>query len=215
MSELHKLSYWEEIYKNEKKNYEESNIELEEWFEENCDKIINWIETNFKEQKNIAILDIGCGNGLFLYKLYEKGFVNLHGLDFSNTAIELSKKLFNNININLEVLDICNIEKEIHKSKLNKNYNLLNDKGTFDIFFMNNKENEYFKQISFFLQINTVFCITSCNACKEEILQIIKNFNDNNNYKFKLSLIDEISYETISFSGKTGQIITTLIFRCL
>ncbi|CRG99377.1 methyltransferase, putative [Plasmodium relictum] len=214
MSELHKLSYWEEIYRNEKKNYEESSIELGEWFEENCDKIINWIETNFKEQKNITVLDIGCGNGLFLHKLYEKGFFNLHGLDFSKTAIEIAQKLFNGTNIHLEVLDICNIEKEIHKSKLNKNYNLLNDKGTFDIFFMNKKENEYFKQVSFFLQINTVFCITSCNACKEEILQIINNFNENNS-KFKLSLIDEILYETISFSGKTGQIITTLIFRCL
>ncbi|KYN98454.1 methyltransferase, putative [Plasmodium reichenowi] len=215
-SELHKLSYWEEIYVNEKKNYEESNIELEEWFEENCDKIMNWIDNKFsqnEEKKNITILDIGCGNGLFLYKLYEKGFMNLYGFDFSSTAIELAKTIFENSPIYVEVMDICLIDKEIQNSKLNKNYNLINDKGTFDVFFMNNKTNEYFKQISYFLQANTFFCITSCNACKDELLQIINEFNKNN-LKIELVLIDEIFYETITYAGIKGQLITTLIFKC-
>ncbi|SOS78400.1 methyltransferase, putative [Plasmodium sp. gorilla clade G1] len=215
-SELHKLSYWEEIYINEKKNYEESNIELEEWFEENCDKIMNWIDNKFsqnEEKKNITILDIGCGNGLFLYKLYEKGFMNLYGFDFSSTAIELAKTIFQNSPIYVEVMDICLIDKEIQNSKLNKNYNLINDKGTFDVFFMNNKTNEYFKQISYFLQTNTFFCITSCNACKDELLQIINEFNKNN-LKSELVLIDEIFYETITYAGIKGQLITTLIFKC-
>lgn len=215
-SELHKLSYWEEIYINEKKNYEESNIELEEWFEENCDKIMNWIDNKFsqnEEKKNITILDIGCGNGLFLYKLYEKGFMNLYGFDFSSTAIELAKTIFENSPIYVEVMDICLIDKEIQNSKLNKNYNLINDKGTFDVFFMNNKTNEYFKQISYFLQTNTFFCITSCNASKDELLQIINEFNKNN-LKSELVLIDEIFYETITYAGIKGQLITTLIFKC-
>ncbi|KAI4839402.1 methyltransferase [Plasmodium brasilianum] len=216
-SKLHKLSYWEEVYKNELENYEESNIELEEWFEENCDKIINWIDKNFKEKKSISILDIGCGNGLFLHKLYNRGFLNLYGFDFSNSAIELAKKWFNINNANniyVQVLDICNIEKELNKnSKLMNDYKLLNDKGTFDIFFMNNKQNEYFKQISFFFRWHTLLCITSCNACKEEILYIINNFNKSCS-KFKLSLMDEIFYESITFSGRSGQIITTLIFKC-
>ncbi|SBT33873.1 methyltransferase, putative [Plasmodium ovale wallikeri] len=220
-SELDKLNYWEEVYKKEKENHEESNIELEEWFEENCSKIITWIENHFGEEKkkHVAVLDIGCGNGLFLHKLYKKGFLNLYGFDFSREAIELARKYFqknDDNNIYVEVLDICNIEKDVHSnSTLRRKYNLLNDKGTFDIFFMKNKQNEYFTHISFFLQVNTLFCITTCNACKEELLEIVTYFNKKNNSTIKLSLLDEIIYETITFAGKKGQIITTLIFKCL
>lgn len=213
MSDLHKLSYWEAIYKDEKNNYEESNIPLEEWFEENCAEIIDWIEKEFKNKKDVPILDIGCGNGLFLYKLHEKGFVNLYGMDYSSTAINLAKTFFNGINIYVEVLDIYHLETKIEKSKLNKKYGLLNDKGTFDIFFMNNEAQEYFKHISHLLHNNTIFIITSCNACKEELLHIIQQFNQTNE-KWNLSLIDEILYETISFGGKVGQLVTTLVFKC-
>ncbi|KEG01784.1 hypothetical protein YYE_03303 [Plasmodium vinckei vinckei] len=216
-SELHKLSYWEKIYTNEKDNYKELNIELEEWFEENCDKIINWIDNNFKENKNISILDIGSGNGLFLHKLYKKGFVNLYGFDFSKTAIDLARSFFEDNDMNniyVQVLDICNIRTELNlpDSKLARTYDLLNDKGTFDIFFMNNKQTEYFQQVSFFFKVNTLFSITSCNCCKEELLEIVNSFNQNSS-KIKLSVIDEILYETITFGGKTGQTITTLIFK--
>ncbi|GAW80230.1 methyltransferase [Plasmodium gonderi] len=250
-SNLHKLSYWEEVYQGEKENYDESNIVPEEWFEENCDKIINWVNNHFKEEekKNVSILDIGCGNGLFLHKLHQRGFKKLCGFDFSENAIELAKKFlsegdnnrnisscinnnsnhsnnhsngysingsnrYNNDETHIQVLDIYNIEKEINdKSKLKKKYDLLNDKGTFDIFFMNNKPYEYFKHVSFFFQVNTLFCLTSCNACKEELLNIVKKFNETNT-KFELSLYDEICYKTITFGGITGQIITTLIFLC-
>ncbi|VWU48883.1 methyltransferase, putative [Hepatocystis sp. ex Piliocolobus tephrosceles] len=216
-SDLHKLSYWENIYTNEKENYEESNVELEEWFEQNCDKIINYIDKKYMNNKNITILDIGCGNGLFLHKLYKKGFTNLYGFDFSNTAIKLAKQFFQcnkQKDIYVQVLDIYDIEKEIStNTKLMKQYDLINDKGTFDIFFMNNKQQDYFYQISFFLKTNTIFYITTCNACKEELLEIVKTFNKNSK-KNKLSFIDEILHETITFGGKVGQIITTLIFKC-
>ncbi|KJP88638.1 hypothetical protein AK88_01718 [Plasmodium fragile] len=241
-SELHKLSYWEEVYQGEKENYEEANIQPEEWFEENCDKIINWVSKHFSEEEKkeqVAILDIGCGNGLFLYKLRERGFPNLCGFDFSASAIELAKKLFggrgadgdeigdeksaadscmnraeNPTDVYVQVLDIYNIAQEVGPdSKLKKKYKLINDKGTFDIFFMNDKGQEYFTHVSFFFQVETLFCLTSCNACKEELLSIVNHFNQTNG-KFQLTLFDEIFYETITFGGVKGQIITTLIFTC-
>ncbi|EUD67989.1 hypothetical protein C922_01601 [Plasmodium inui San Antonio 1] len=229
-SELHKLSYWEEVYQGEKENYEEANIQPEEWFEENCDKIINWVSNHFSQQertKQVAILDVGCGNGLFLQKLRERGFDNLCGFDFSASAIELAKKLFRGrdgdsrmnrggdpTDVYVQVLDIYNIGAEVGKdSKLKKKYKLINDKGTFDIFFMNDKAQEYLTHVSFFFQVDTLFCLTSCNACKEELLTIVSNFN-RTNAEFRLTLFDEIRYETITFGGLKGQIITTLIFAC-
>lgn len=35
-----------------------------------------------------------------------------------------------------------------------------------------------------------------------------------NNLKSELVLIDEIFYETITYAGIKGQLITTLIFKC-
>lgn len=241
-SELHKLSYWEEVYQGEKENYEEENIQPEEWFEENCDKIINWVSNHFNDEekkKKVAILDVGCGNGLFLYKLRQRGFRNLCGFDFSASAIQLAEKLFggsgggngeesgggnhtdSRINrgedptdVYVQVLDIYNIADQVGEhSKLKRKYKLINDKGTFDIFFMNDKAKEYFSHVSFFFQADTLFCLTSCNACKEELLTIVGNFN-RTSAKFQLTLFDEIRYETITFGGVKGQIITTLIFAC-
>ncbi|SCN24499.1 Predicted AdoMet-dependent methyltransferase/Methyltransferase domain containing protein, putative [Plasmodium berghei] len=120
-SELHELSYWEKVYTNEKDNYKELNIELEEWFEENCDKIINWINNNFKENKNISILDIGSGNGLFLHKLYKKGFGNLYGFDFSKTAIDLARSFFEDNNMNNIYLQIIYLFEKKKKKKNEKN----------------------------------------------------------------------------------------------
>ncbi|ANQ07584.1 Protein-lysine N-methyltransferase PKH_071390 [Plasmodium coatneyi] len=229
-SELHKLSYWEEVYQGEKENYEEAKIQPEEWFEENCDKIINWVSNHFSEEEKkeqVSILDVGCGNGLFLHKLRQRGFGNLCGFDFSASAIDLAKKLFqddgtdnltnragHSSDVYVQVLDIYNIAKEIgENSKLKKKYKLINDKGTFDIFFMNEKAQEYFTHVSFFFQVDTLFCLTSCNACKEELLSIVNHFNETNG-KIRLTLFDEIRYETITFGGVKGQIITTLIFSC-
>ncbi|GAB65740.1 hypothetical protein PCYB_072420, partial [Plasmodium cynomolgi strain B] len=111
-------------------------------------------------------------------------------------------------------LDIYKIAEEIaDDSKLKKKYQLINDKGTFDIFFMNDKAQEYLTHVSFFFQVDTLFCLTSCNACKEELLSIVNHFN-RTNAKFRLTLFDEIRYETITFGGVKGQIITTLIFAC-
>ncbi len=37
------------------------------------------------------VLDVGCGNGVFLKDLYELGYTQLTGVDYSEPAIELCK----------------------------------------------------------------------------------------------------------------------------
>lgn len=44
------------------------------------------------ENKNIAMLDIGCGNGNILYALKLKGYTNLYGIDLDEDAVECCKK---------------------------------------------------------------------------------------------------------------------------
>ena len=55
--------------------------------------------------KNINILDIGCGNGYFLDRLKELGFSKLAGVDISNYLIDKSHRHFV-VDINTEKLPL-------------------------------------------------------------------------------------------------------------
>lgn len=39
------------------------------------------------------VLDVGTGNGAFLFKLAKKGYKNLKGIDYSDYSIKLSQKI--------------------------------------------------------------------------------------------------------------------------
>lgn len=45
------------------------------------------------EDKQARILDLGCGNGAFLYFLKREGYKNILGIDVSPEQIELAKKI--------------------------------------------------------------------------------------------------------------------------
>ncbi|MFA6119459.1 MAG: class I SAM-dependent methyltransferase [Parachlamydiales bacterium] len=52
---------------------------------------------HFPTNKNIRILDIGCGNGKYLNILNNKGYANAWGIDISQEQIELAKKNLSNV----------------------------------------------------------------------------------------------------------------------
>jgi 2-polyprenyl-3-methyl-5-hydroxy-6-metoxy-1,4-benzoquinol methylase len=45
------------------------------------------------EDREISILDLGCGHGTFLYFLKKEGYKNILGVDISREQIELAKKI--------------------------------------------------------------------------------------------------------------------------
>ena len=47
------------------------------------------------------ILDIGCGYGRILKELYDNGYTNLLGIDFSSEMIKLANSLYPYINFNI------------------------------------------------------------------------------------------------------------------
>ena len=53
----------------------------------------DWIPEN----KNIRILEVGCGNGHLLYFLKEQGYQSLHGVDISSQQVEIAKSLVNEV----------------------------------------------------------------------------------------------------------------------
>lgn len=44
------------------------------------------------ENKDAQIVDVGCGDGILLGYLYEEGFMNLYGIDYSAEGIERTKR---------------------------------------------------------------------------------------------------------------------------
>jgi len=60
--------------------------------------------------KNDTILDIGCGYGRTLDQLYEKGYNNLYGIDFSKNMIDRGKLQYPHLN--LECTDSKTLEYE-------------------------------------------------------------------------------------------------------
>lgn len=44
------------------------------------------------KDRNIAVLDIGCGDGSILYTLKENGYINLQGIDLDPDVVEYVKK---------------------------------------------------------------------------------------------------------------------------
>jgi 2-polyprenyl-3-methyl-5-hydroxy-6-metoxy-1,4-benzoquinol methylase len=54
--------------------------------------VLDMIDRYLTKKDNIRILDIGCGSGLMLNALEEKG--QTYGLDMSNDAIRFSKEIF-------------------------------------------------------------------------------------------------------------------------
>ena len=56
-------------------------------------RMIRWLEKNVPTTSNI--IDVGCGNGVMCIELYEVGFKNILGVDYSSHAIELAQKIAN------------------------------------------------------------------------------------------------------------------------
>lgn len=74
-SALTRQDYWDDFYNNELTTFKESGHEGEEWFETDTRAVVHWITSlpgvNLKEDR---ILDVGCGNGLFLVRLARKSY---------------------------------------------------------------------------------------------------------------------------------------------
>ena len=214
-SPLGTLQHWDSAYLQEIEQLHNNPSELGDiWFGKNLQKkIVNYIDDNFSDKK-INILDIGCGNGVLLYKLSKKKFENLFGIDYSIQSIKLAKEIITikekkhnkKFNINFFQEDINN-----KSNNINIKFDIIHDKGSLDAFLMNknNSIENYYKYLFYYsIKNKTIFIITSCNNTKEELLN---KFSLEKGFK----LINEIKSKTFSFGGHEGNDHVTLIFQII
>ncbi|GIY64167.1 EEF1A lysine methyltransferase 2 [Caerostris extrusa] len=199
--ELGRREYWSEFYSEELENFEDHGDTGDIWFgKKNVERIVSWL-TNKELEKNLPILDVGCGNGMTLVFLAKAGFVDLTGVDYAEEAILLAEKIAQNKNV-------MNFLEEDSRNFCSKEFSIIIDKGTYDAICLDvkhveEKRKQYIYQILSLLASDGYFLLFSCNWTKEELLIHFKDF----------ALYDEIEIPSIGFGGKTGQTVTALVMK--
>ena len=209
-SKLGTKEYWDNFYQVEQRNYMQNENDIGEvWFGEKVqNKILDYIVTNQKD-KNISIIDIGCGNSEFLFSLYDNNYNNLFGFDYSEESIRFIEKRLEKMGKQAFKIFVEDLSKTPSDKLLNETkFDLLHDKGTLDAFLLF-KENSPDSYIEFLKQIckgNNMFIITSCNHTKDELLKFFLG---------KVKFITEIEHKKFNFGGQTGQDVTTLVLEII
>jgi EEF1A lysine methyltransferase 2 len=208
-SRLGTRDYWEELYQNELDNYTENPEDQGEvWFGSKTEtKLVKFMSQNFP--KSSSILDIGCGNGHLAKRLSELGFSNVTGIDYSDSAIDLAKRICPLVSF--FQLDILGENKDFPFK-----FDIIHDKGTFDAISLipsseKNKSYSLAEKYSNFLEScmypHTKFIITSCNWMRDELLKLFgANWTPDDFYS-------PIEHSTLSFGGVSGQTVTSIVFK--
>lgn len=227
-SELGTREYWESFYAQEIVSFEQNGDEGECWFGRALLKrIIAWIRRQTASEKLLitdSVLDIGCGNGLFLLQLASIGYERLFGLDYSPNAIHLARHLvrqneydrdFSSV-ITLNTCDLLDSAQWPNAFRSRSKVECVFDKGTYDAICLNPSDrhpldelqHQYRLFIAHCLTDNGLFILTSCNWTRSELLL---QFIDQP--EIRLKLYDQIEQPTIQFGGRIGSTVTCLIFQ--
>lgn len=60
---------------------------------ENYPQYVQWIKKHLPDNKELRIVDLGCGYGALVYCLKELGYHNVVGVDYSSEQVELAHQL--------------------------------------------------------------------------------------------------------------------------
>ncbi|MHA1299465.1 MAG: class I SAM-dependent methyltransferase, partial [Candidatus Helarchaeota archaeon] len=118
------------------------------------------------KNKNIKILDIGCGMGHFLYALKKYGYSNFIGIDVSDQMIDFLTNKIQNTELGHDFKDISTKVKKFDAFEF-----LRSNKGTFDLIVANDliehipksKILDLFKLVKKNLKNNGIFITKTAN----------------------------------------------------
>lgn len=174
--------------------------------------MIAWLTKAFPSRRDVAILELGCGNGHFTAALLEAGFDRLGALDYSETAVELARQLVSNDQVSIYAADILDLAS-IPDSESGK-YHVLVDKGTFDAISLSGRDivseiapafKAALRKLSSSERTTTpLFIVTSCNWTADELKGI---------FGPELTPVGEIEHSSFTFGGRKGQDVSTVIFQ--
>ncbi|KRZ49074.1 Protein bicaudal D [Trichinella nativa] len=202
--------FWENVYQVEMENFVDNGHVGEVWFGKACElRMVKWLE----ERENIipkhsSILDLGCGNASLLLNLAKRGYSNLTGIDYSDSAIQLAQAKANREKLNQ--IHFQNLDLMINSENLHNKFDVILDKGTFDVISLREDAEKavpvYISNVIHYYcrksNLPRLFFIASCNNTRTELI---------NYFETNFEIMDEEHFSTINFGGKTGTTLTCMI----
>jgi len=229
-SKLGTHEYWESLYAQEIQQQDDQEVGAG-WFGESATRrLVNWILKNDHITKSSAIVDVGCGGAEVLIELFDMGFTNLCGTEYSKNAIEvaklnLKKSGFSEDSLKLVCSDITSesilhsnespellslsCSEDVPEGYAHATFEVCLDKGTYDAISLHpehaeESRNAYIKNVAGMLEENGFFAIVSCNWTTTELKQ---------HFSHTLEFYEEVKAPVFSFGGATGQTVSTCIFQ--
>jgi SAM-dependent methyltransferase len=178
---------WDTVYDRENDNFKEIGDIGEIWFgEDSVERMVEWVAENVTDPQT-RIIDLGCGNGHLLLELANEGYKNLHGIDYSESAIVLAKSITQQRDLEWIKYDAVDFLSNPDWFLPGEPYNVVLDKGTYDAISLHPDQvqakkdgvpgprEKYVESAYRMIEKNGgLFLITSCNWTKEELIENFK-----------------------------------------
>ncbi|KRX13179.1 Protein bicaudal D -like protein 1 [Trichinella nelsoni] len=166
-----------------------------------CRRSVVWEGLRIKD-------DLGCGNASLLLNLAKRGYSNLTGIDYSDSAIQLAQAKANREKLNQ--IHFQNFDLMINSENLHNKFDVILDKGTFDVISLREDAEKaipvYISNVTHYYcrksNLPRLFFIASCNNTRTELI---------NYFETNFEIMDEEHFSTINFGGKTGTTLTCMI----
>lgn len=224
-SKLGNKEHWDDVYKTELENFDETGDEGEIWFgEESVAKMVDWTVENVPSSRGASILEIGSGNGTLLFALLEAGYnaTTLCGIDYSVDAVKLAENISSTRGgerITFSQRDFLSEDPPVlphmnHEKPPPGQWDLLLDKGTYDAIALGQRDDlgrspayQYPQRAARQLKAGGFFLITSCNFTEDELNVNFATPETGFIYHSR------IQHPTFTFGGKSGSVCSSVAFK--
>jgi len=176
------------------KEYEEHYSNLSPYTLSMFEKAVDWLKTKIGGEYGIC--EIACGSGQFANMLFDNGFTNYIGIDFSNKAIELAKKTNPQYENNFICADAFSFLKSYQ-------YDVKTIFAAFEMLEHIDKDRELLEMLPTGSEI--IFSVPNFKSFNH-----LRTFKDLNDIKGRYDMLEILDYEQL-FEDESGKNIFHLV----